>query len=154
MGGIAVERLTEADLSQLAALYRQFWGEESQPERMRATFRRRCDDPDYLFLAARRDGALVGSALGVVGDELYGDCRPFLLIEDLVVDSGQRRAGVGAALMAALERFARRRDCASILFVTEAEREDAVRFYEALGYESRPYRGFKRRLPAVADSAG
>lgn len=154
MAAVEVGRLTEADLPELARLYRQFWGEESDPEAMRDTFRRRREDPDYLFLAARVDGVLVGSALGLIGEELYGDCRPFLVIEDLVVDETRRRTGVGAALLGEMEECAARRDCAAILFITEAGREGAVGFYESLGYDWRPYRGFKRRLATGPASSG
>lgn len=140
-----IETLAESDLPALAHLHRQFWGEDSSPEKMQATFRRLRDD-DYLLLVARYEGQVVGSVMGIVCEELYGDCRPFLLIEDFVVDESRRRLGVGSALMRELERLAAVRDCGSILFLTEAEREGAVRFYGSLGYEHGPYRGFKKRL--------
>ncbi len=144
--GPVIETLAEDDLPALAQLHRQFWGEDSAPEKMQATFRRLHDDDDYLLLVARYEGQVVGSVMGILCEELYGDCRPFLLIEDFVVDECRRRLGVGSALMRELERLAAVRDCGSILFLTEAEREGAVRFYQSLGYEHGPYRGFKKRL--------
>ena len=144
--GPVIETLTESDLPALARLHRQFWGEDSSPEKMRAAFRRLHDDHDYLLLVARYEGQVVGSVMGIICEELYGDCRPFLLIEDFVVDESRRRLGIGSALMRELERLAAVRGCGSILFLTEAERQGAVRFYRSLGYEHSPYRGFKKRL--------
>jgi ribosomal protein S18 acetylase RimI-like enzyme len=144
--GIDIGPLVEQDMEALALLYRQFWGEGSAVEKMRATFRRLQADDHYLFLAARREGHLVGSVMGIVCEELYGECRPFLLIEDLVADEAWRRIGIGATLMRTLERHAADRDCAYILFITEADRDRALRFYGSLGYECGPYRGFKKRL--------
>lgn len=151
---VRIERLDERDLPALAGLYRQFWGEESSLAKMRETFRRLRADDRYLFLAARREDSLVGSAMAIVCEELYGECRPFLLVEDLVVDAAVRRLGVGTALMREVERQALTRDCAYILLLTEAERDGAVRFYGSLGYECEPFRGFKKRLPSSRAGKG
>lgn len=47
----------------------------------------------HILLAAEDGGRLVGSVMGVVCEELYGDGRPFLVVENLIVDKGQRRKG-------------------------------------------------------------
>ncbi|MCU0982720.1 MAG: GNAT family N-acetyltransferase [Pirellulaceae bacterium] len=141
-----IGRLTENDLPALAELYRQFWGEGSCLERMRATFQRLKDDPDYVFLAAKSDQRLVGSVLGIVCEELYGNCIPFMVVEDVIVDKARRREGIGSALMCELEKYAVERNCGYTLFVTESERIDAQRFYESLGYKPDAYKGFKKRV--------
>jgi ribosomal protein S18 acetylase RimI-like enzyme len=125
-------RLTEGDLQALAGLYKQFWGEESSLEKMRVTFRRLAMNPNYIFLGAKQDGHLVGSAMGIVCEELYGECKPFMVIEDVIVDENYRCAGIGSTLMRELEKFAAERECGYILFVTETDRNDAIRFYESL----------------------
>jgi len=139
-------RLTEADLPALAGLYKQFWGEDSCLEKMQATFRRLKDRPDYIFLAAKAEGRLVGSVLGIVCEELYGACVPFMVVEDVIVDAEWRRKGIGSALMCELERLATELNCGYVIFVTEVERTDAQRFYESLGYKPDAYKGFKKRL--------
>ena len=60
--------------------------------------------------------------MGIVCDELYGECNPFLVMEDLVVDKGYRKIGIGRALMIELEKFAKEWNCIQILFVTESDR--------------------------------
>jgi GNAT superfamily N-acetyltransferase len=127
-------------------LYKQFWGEESSLEMMRAAFQRLSLDPDYVFLVAKLKGGVIGSIMGIVCEELYGECRPFMVVEDVIVDKDHRRKGIGASLMRQLEECAADRNCGYIIFVTEKERTEAHRFYESLGYTLDAYRGFKKRL--------
>jgi ribosomal protein S18 acetylase RimI-like enzyme len=141
-----ITELTEQDLESLAGLYRQFWNEESDVRKMRDTFRHLAGNPDYIFLGAKRDGQLVGSVMGIVCEELYGQCQPFMVVEDVVVDEGHQRQGIGSQLMRELEQRAKERGCGYIIFVTEQDRTTAHRFYESLGYCPDKYRGFKKRL--------
>ncbi len=53
----------------------------------------------------------------------------------LVVDERRRNAGIGAALLAAGEAWARERGCASMLVATRVTRERAHRFYRRAGYD-------------------
>jgi ribosomal protein S18 acetylase RimI-like enzyme len=45
-----------------------------------------------------------------------------------------------------LEKGAIDHDCCQIIFVTEANRTEAIGFYKSLGYEFEPYKGFKKKL--------
>ena len=117
-----INELTEDDLAALAGLYKQFWGEESCLEKMQATFRKLKGNPNYIFLAAKSEMRLVGSVMGIVCEELYGECIPFMVVEDVIVDKDRRREGIGSALMRELERHAVERNCGYIIFVTEPER--------------------------------
>lgn len=141
-----IERLTEDDLTALAEMFRQFWDEKSSPEKMGSTFSRLATNPAYILLAAKNNDRLVGFAMGIICEDLYGECKPFMVIEDLIVDKNQRRNGVGSALMRELEKCAIDHDCCQIIFVTEADRTEAHRFYRSLGYEFESYKGFKKRM--------
>lgn len=141
-----IERLSEYDIAPLAELFRQFWGEKSSNEKMMSTFSRLATNPAYILLAAKQNYRLVGFAMGIICEELYGNCKPFMVIEDVIVDKNQRGNGVGSALMRELEKCAIDHDCCQIIFVTEANRTDALGFYKSLGYEFKPYKGFKKRL--------
>ena len=144
-----VAALTEADLPDLARLYRQFRGEESCLEHMRIAFRRLENDPDYTLLGVREAGRLVGSVMGILCRELYGSCRPFMVVEDVIVDQTHRRRGVGSKLMQAMEQAAIRHDCSYIMLVTDAIRTDALGFYKHLGYHPDRYRACKKYLDAL-----
>ena len=141
-----ISNLTEHDLSSLADLFRQFWGKNSSLEKMRTTFARLATNPAYILLTAKQEERLVGFVMGIICEELYGDCQPFMVIEDLIVDKKQRRNGVGSALMQELEKSAIAYDCYQILFVTEEDRLEAHQFYRSLGYKFEPYKGFKKRI--------
>jgi len=80
-----------------------------------------------------------------VCDELYGDCLPFLVIENMIVDRGARRMGVGKALLNELEKRARERQCSQMILVTERNRTDACGFYESYGF-SKDHKGYKKKL--------
>ena len=141
-----ISKLTRHDLPSLASLYEQFWGEESSVGKMESTFATLEKNPDYIFLVARQDNGIVGSVMGIICYELYGECKPFMVIEDVIVDRNERRQGVGSKLMQALEKHACDQGCAYIIFVTETDRLDAHRFYESSGYSPSGYKGFKKRL--------
>lgn len=99
----------------------------------------------HILLAAEDGGRLVGSVMGVVCEELYGDGRPFLVVENLIVDKGERRKGAGRMLLRELEKAASARNCAQMILVTEEERADARGFYEAYGFDRR-HRGYKKTI--------
>jgi len=142
-----IRKLVNDDLPALAELYTQFWGEDSSLEMMHATFQRLQSNPNYILLVAEgSEGNIVGSVMGIICEELYGACHPFMVIEDVIVDATQRRQGIGSALMRVLEQHACDRGCGYILFVTEAERTDAHRFYASLGYQLHTHQGFKKHL--------
>jgi ribosomal protein S18 acetylase RimI-like enzyme len=139
--------LTEQDIPDLARLYGQFRGEQASLEDMRIAFRKLEEDAGYKLLGVRGEGGrLVGSVMGVICRELYGTCRPFMVVEDVIVDRAHRRRGIGSKLMQALEQEALRHDCSYIMLVTDASRTDALGFYEHLGYHPNRYRACKKYL--------
>lgn len=141
-----ITNLTENDLPALASLYKGFWGEDSSLDKMKSTFSKLKDNPDYIFLAARLNGPLVGSVMGVICHELYGECNPFMVIEDMIVDKNVRRQGVGSQLIRSIEKKAEERGCCHIILVTETDRHDARQFYESMGYDPYKNKGFKKKI--------
>jgi GNAT superfamily N-acetyltransferase len=86
-------------------------------------------------LAAREEGRVVGVA--VLAYRLSASAAgPFASIEDLYVEPGARRRGVGRAL---LEAVGARCTSRGVSYVeAQAEDEEAVAFYGAVGYEEEP----------------
>lgn len=72
----------------------------------------------------RLNGLLVGSVMGVTCEELYGSCKPFLVLENMIVDRKYRNKGVGKALISEIEKIAA----------------------ETLGYSPNTHKGFKKKL--------
>jgi ribosomal protein S18 acetylase RimI-like enzyme len=88
--------------------------------------RRQFHVTDAEVLVAERAGEPVGFASW----EVDGDW-----CEVLAIGCTERRAGAGAALMAAVEAAAAARGCRRMRVVTTDENTGAQRFYERLGYE-------------------
>jgi ribosomal protein S18 acetylase RimI-like enzyme len=141
-----IRKIKESDLAGLALLYRGFWNEESSIPRMKSVWRKIKDNPNYLILNAVDGGEIIGTVLSVICEELYGACNPFAVVEDLIVAEACRRQGIGSALMRELERRLIKRNCSQIILVTEANRSDAQRFYESLGFTKGTHRGYKKPL--------
>ena len=143
-----IARIQEADLPALDALYQQMQPTGFSIESMREALPTVGEDSNHIVLGAKVDGKLVGTVLAVVCQMLYGHCKRFMVVEDVVVDGQHRRMGVGAALMRELETHAIRTECRYIMLTTDSDRLGAQRFYGALGYQSSGYVAFKKKLHA------
>ena len=84
-------------------------------------------------LVAEREGRITG--LAIFWESLGSSfrARPFLYLEDLVVDEAARSAGVGDALMAALAREGVRRGAMRIEWAVLDWNVNAMRFYRRIG---------------------
>jgi GNAT superfamily N-acetyltransferase len=70
--------------------------------------------------------------------------QPAAKLSTLVVDESHRGAGIGRALVEAMEREAGARRCALLFLTTAAQREDAHEFYRRVGLEETGKRFAKR----------
>jgi len=143
---MVIRNVEKGDLPQLAALYEQFWGDKSYPDKMAVQLEELNRCGTHIVLGAEEGGKLLGSVMGVVCGELYGDCRPFLVLEDMIVDKSCRRAGVGRALLSELEERAKARGCTQVILVTEKSRTGACAFYESTGFAPNKNAGYKKKL--------
>jgi ribosomal protein S18 acetylase RimI-like enzyme len=143
---LAIAPLAEGDLPQLMTLQAELLDEASDLDRMRELFALVLKDQNYHLLGAKKEGQLVGSLAGIVCHDLIGKCLPFMVIENVIVTKTWRHQGVGRMLMTAVEKVAQARGCRYIMLVSAITREQAPALYQSLGYESAPYRGFKKTL--------
>lgn len=143
---LVVAPLTVDDLPQLMALQAELINEAGDLNRMRELFALLCKDSNYSLLGVKKQGCLVGSLAGIVCHDLFGKCLPFMVIENVIVTTAFRHQGIGRMLMIEVERIARMRGCRYLMLVSSITREQAPAFYHSLGYESAPYRGFKKTL--------
>ena len=97
--------LTEEDMPQLSELYRHFWGEASDVEKMKRQFVFLQKKGTHILLGAEENSRLMGSVMGVVCEELYGDCRPFLVLENMIVSPECRQKEWGAACCCVWNRW-------------------------------------------------
>jgi predicted N-acetyltransferase YhbS len=95
-----IRKLINNDLPQLALLYKTFWNEDSDIQKMERIFEKLENNDTYIFLCAVENNKICGSIMGIICYELYGNCEPFLVVEDMIVDINYRRKGIGKKLFA------------------------------------------------------
>lgn len=137
---IQIRKMQRQDLPQIQRLYKELIPEGVSIEtltRNYAIMRRR---PNSYLVVAVRDGQVLGSAMGIVCMALDA---PFLVIENVVVDSDCRGKGIGTKMLEALDRFAADQNCQYALLVSSGFRKAAHCFYKAMGYTD-DVRGFRK----------
>jgi ribosomal protein S18 acetylase RimI-like enzyme len=99
-------------------------------------FRAMIELPQYaIFMAEDEVGRVIGLLSASQRWTLW-HTGPCVLIEELVVDEGARRQGVGRALIRAVLDWARAQDCSEVEVSTDHDNTDAQAFYRRLGFQS------------------
>lgn len=144
---ITIMKITYDDLDDLSNLYEELLGRKTNLQKFNENFDWINSNKDYLLIGAKDDnGNLIGSLLGIVCKDLGGECKPFIVIENVIVKSGCRKMGIGKELMIFIEEFARSRNCYFTMLVSTFRRKGAHKFYESIGYDKDVVQGFKKYL--------
>lgn len=151
MGSIVaiLKEVTYEDLGKLDQLYKQLMDEPSDPVKQERVFKTIHEHPDYYLLGAYTNDDLVGTLMGIVCYDLLGECKPFMVIENVIVSSTARRQGIGRLLMEGIEQIARDRSCGYIILVSSDHRKEAHQMYAAHGYREDAVEGFRKQLNAI-----
>lgn len=140
-----INEICRNDLPRLSELYGQLSGRRADPEAMTPTFEKIRDNDNYYLLGARSENDfLVGTVMGVVCHDMVKECRPFMIMENFVVDSEWHRKGVGSMLIRHVESIARERNCLFVQFCSSSYRTGAHAFYEESGYNPGEVKGFRK----------
>jgi GNAT superfamily N-acetyltransferase len=140
-GSARVRLATEPDLPRLVELLAQL--SLDTPSEQRATplsdsYRRAFDevaaDPRQQLFVVEDGGRVVGSACLIVVPNLSHQGTPYALVENVVVDQGERSAGYGELLMRHAMAEAQRAGCYKLTLTSNKRRPAAHRFYERLGF--------------------
>ena len=146
MDNINIRSLKNDDISQLSILFKDFWNEESNLQKMSKIFKVLNNSENYILLCAVNNNKLLGYVMGIICYSLYGNCEPFLVVEDMIIDKKYRSKGIGKKLFFELEGIAKSKGCNQIILVTEEDRINAAIFYEKLGFKADKHRGYKKKL--------
>jgi GNAT superfamily N-acetyltransferase len=137
---LTIREATPKDARDLARLYRQLDRsavvEVSTIERLLEEIGRY---PSYRAFVAEQDGAVVGTYLLLIVPTFGSRCKPAAVVEDVVVDSELRNAGIGRAMMTHAMGEARAAGCYKLALSSNVARTDAHRFYESLGFSRHGY---------------
>lgn len=104
------------------------------------------DPQKYLLVAEDKEtGAICGSLLGVVFEDICDSCRPILLVENVAVLESYQGKGVGRQMFQEIERWGKEQwDCHYEILASGLNRTGAHKFYHALGFQE--VKGFKKYL--------
>ena len=104
------------------------------------------DPQKYLLVAEDKEtGAICGSLLGVVFEDICDSCRPILLVENVAVLESYQGRGVGRQMFQEIERWGKEQwNCHYEILVSGMNRTGAHKFYHALGFSE--VKGFKKYL--------
>ncbi|ADK16545.1 MULTISPECIES: GNAT family N-acetyltransferase [Clostridium] len=144
---VTITRITYDDLNDLSNLYEELLGKKTNLQKFKDKFTLINSNKNYILIGAKdSDNTLVGSLLGIICQDLGGECKPFMVVENVIVKNNCRRMGIGKTLMTFIESFARKKDCYFTMLVSAFKRKDAHKFYESIGYNNDVVKGFKKYL--------
>jgi GNAT superfamily N-acetyltransferase len=141
---LKIRRARPGDEREIDSLYRQLHeGDYTSPGAvgMRRAIRAVSQRPDEALFVAVEEGRIVGTNHVLIFRHLGRALRPAAIIENMVVDSGRRGAGIGEALMDAALDVARRKGCYKLSLTSNRKRRGAHRFYENFGM-NRSHHGY------------
>lgn len=145
---VSVRSATHTDFSAVAAMLEDFFAQHHRwhPEQFRprllgftpAILQDWISRPTNFNLVAEVEGSAVGfttggSFPGVGNDFMFP--RPGVFVAFIVVAPTMRRAGIGRALLGAIETWAANKDAEYIGLNVSPLNDDARAFYASLGYD-------------------
>ena len=132
LSSLRFERLEASFADQIAALAQQLNPDKS-PEYLRACLGEMFGMSTYrCFGALTDDGRLVAVSSGWLTTRFYSGRQ--LEIDNVVVDALHRSEGIGSALLAYVEEWAREQDCETVELNAYVHNAPAHRFYFRHGY--------------------
>ena len=141
-----IVQIQKNDLPDLSQLHEELSDSKSNFSKIEANFALMIRNDYYHLIGAKIDKRLVGSLMGILCLDLVGECRPFMIIENVIVSNEYRNKGIGKALLNEIEMIAKKLNCYYIFFVSGDNRKEAHRFYESVGYNNDKVKGFKKYL--------
>ncbi len=99
----------------------------------------------YLMVAEDAEtGRLCGTTMGITFDDFCDDCRPVMVIENVVTHHDFQHRGVGRSMFAEIEKWGRSQGVNYAILCSSMNRTAAHSFYDAMGYHE--VKGFKKFL--------
>ncbi|HKU94766.1 MAG TPA: GNAT family N-acetyltransferase [Vineibacter sp.] len=129
---LVIRPATADDLPAIRSLLEQL-GYTLELDEVRARLAGVMDAPGHVVLVGARAGQVIGLLHLFARPAL--EKPPEVIVQALVVDAADRQGGVGKAMMAAAEQWARDHGFRSIALSSHIKRAGAHAFYAALGYD-------------------
>jgi ribosomal protein S18 acetylase RimI-like enzyme len=148
MQEISIRAATEEDLPAILALYSAAEISDDMNFTIveaRKQFAVFAQYPFFRLYVAVLAGRVVGTYELLIMDNLAKRGRKSGIVEDVAVDPGYQRLGIGRRMMEHAREICRAEQCYKLTLSSNVIREDAHRFYDSLGFERHGY-SFHTRL--------
>jgi predicted N-acetyltransferase YhbS len=153
LAAATVRNLRPSDLEAVVAIDRAAMGRarklffEKRLETVQA-------DPDrYITLGAEADGQLVGYAIAHLGKGEFGADFSTAVLEAIGVTPDGQRAGIGAALIQAMENTARKKDIAGLYSQVDFSNSKLLAFFARSGLSLAPRTLLERDISDGLDTS-
>lgn len=135
---VIIRPAADGDFTRVMFLYRILEGAyqeetEGEPD-YHWLWREALADKRQHLLVGEIDGQVVGTATVVIVPNLGHHGRPWAAVENVVVEPGHRKVGVGAEIMKEAYRIAQSRRCYKLVLTSNLARDNAHSFYRRLGW--------------------
>ena len=142
MNGVDIREATEDDLPAILGIYSSAKiGSDTSfsLDEARVHFGKLRQYPYFRIFLALVEGKIVGTYELLIMDNLAKRGKKSGVVEDVAVDPAYQGRGVGRAMMEHAREQCRVADCYKVTLSSNLNREEAHRFYEALGFERHGY---------------
>lgn len=134
--GVAVRVAHAGDAAELLPLLSEVGPSHDTAEAVRSALESVEREPTSCVYVAEAGGRVVGFGFAYVHlIETFVRPGRWARLASMAVDRSFRRAGVGSALVDAVEKYATSMGCESIELTSAPQRHDAHAFYRRCGYE-------------------
>jgi GNAT superfamily N-acetyltransferase len=100
------------------------------------------DSPGVFVIVAECVDSIAATCMLAIVPNITNGGRPFGVIEHVVTAKAQRRRGLARAVLEYALRLAWSRNCHKVILLSGADRTEAHRLYESVGFEGGIERGF------------
>jgi N-acetylglutamate synthase-like GNAT family acetyltransferase len=132
---------TSAQAVEISSLYQLLTNSEDVrvlPERIEEIA---ADKHNYLYVAVLENQILGTALVSICLDAMYG-FQPFAVIENIIVNPKNRKAGIGSALLNHIQAIALSFDCSKIFLLSANSRIEAHDLFKKHGFSASSKQGF------------
>lgn len=142
-------RAVASDMDAVLALYRELRPHDPplDPGRATALWYSVHDSPHSLIAVCEHEGKIGATCMLALVANLASEGRPIGFIEHVVTASAARRKGLAEACLQFAVHEAWRLGCCKVVLLSGAQRPQAHRLYEKLGFNGDTERGFVIKRP-------
>lgn len=124
-----------ADIDAILKLQTQIYRTEKITDGAKSALEKQLTDETCEVLIAKDESGKVVATAAIYYIEVPVRGRPYAFLEGLVVDESARGQGIGTKMFEKILELARTRHCYKIIFTSGADRLDAHKLYEKLGFK-------------------